>query len=186
MIDEPLRVKVLKNWELSVPGADELAVEGGLVAIKLTATAFADDGAVVDIVGTIALIAMEQGAVVLPGQGITGAAILLKAVGTLALIGDKNIVVAACADNDTVVGTKYATLLVLTVGGKRNILDGTIVVAGGLNMTDAHLQTGLNVTEMTRIADDARQLTRYRMELRIEKEIAAVLAIDCVFSVAGR
>ena len=153
---------------MSVPGADELTVEGSLVAVELTATAFADDGAVVDIVGTIALIAMEQGAVVLPGQGITGAAILLKAVGTLALIGDEDIVVAAGADNDAVVGTKYATLLVLTIGGKRNILCGIIVVASGLDMTDALIQTGLHFAEMARIADDARQLTRYRMELSIK------------------
>ena len=169
----------------SVPDADELAVEGGLIAVKLSATTFADNGAVVDIVGTIALAAMEQGAIVLPGQGITGAAILLKTVGALALIGDEHIVVAAGADDDAVVGTKYTTLLVLTIGGKRNILFGTIVVAGGLDMTDALLQTGLNVTEMTRITDNARQLTRNRMELRIEKEIAAVLTIDGVFGVAG-
>ena len=51
----------------SVPGADTLAVEGSLVTVELTATAFADDGAVIDIIGTVALIAMEQGAVLLPG-----------------------------------------------------------------------------------------------------------------------
>lgn len=169
-----------------VPGTDELTVEGSLVAVKLTASVTADNGAVVDIVGTVALVAMEQGAVFLPGQGITGAAILLKTVGALALIGDEDIVVAAGADNDAVVGTKYATLLVLTVGGERNIFDGTIVVACGLDMTDALLLTGLNVTEMARIADNARQLTRHWMKLCIEEEIAAVLAIDCVFSVAGR
>ena len=50
----------------SVPGADELAVEGGLIAVKLSAATFADNGAVVDIVGTITFVAMEQGAVVLP------------------------------------------------------------------------------------------------------------------------
>ena len=65
---------------------------------------------------------MEQGAVLLPGQGITGAAILFKTVGTLALIGDEHIVVAAGADDDTVVGAKYTVLLVLKFGGKRNIL----------------------------------------------------------------
>lgn len=162
-----------------------MAVEGSLVAIELMASAFADDGAVVDIVGTIALIAMEQGAVVLPGQGITGAAILLKAVGTLALIGDEHIVVTAGANDDTVVGAKYTVLLVLKFGGKRNILCGFIVVAGGLDMTDALLLAGLHFTEMARIAQDARQLTRYRMELRIEDEIAAVFAIDSVFGVAG-
>ena len=162
-----------------------MAVEGSLIAIELMASAFADDGAVVDIVGTIALAAMELGAVFLPGKGITGAAILLKTVGALALIGDEHIVVAAGADDDTVVGAKYTVLLVLKFGGKRNILDGIIVVAGGLDMTDALLLAGLHFTEMARIAQDARQLTRYRMELRIEEEIAAVFAIDSVFSVAG-
>ena len=90
------------------------------------ASAFADDGAVVDIVGTIALAAMELGAVFLPGKGITGAAILFKTVGTLALIGDEHIVVAAGADDDTVVGAKYTVLLVLKFGGKRNILCGPL------------------------------------------------------------
>ena len=128
---------------------------------------------------------MEHSAVVLPGQGITGATILLKAVGTLALIGDEYIVVTAGADDDAVIGTQDAALLVLKLRSEWNILDGTIVVAGGIDMTDTLLQTGLNVTEMAWIADNARQLTRYRMELRIEEEVAAVLAIDCVFSVAG-
>ena len=168
-----------------VPGTDELTVEGSLVAVKLTASVTADNGAVVDIVGTVTLAAMELGAVFLPGQGITGTAILLKAVGTLALIGDKHIVVAAGADDDAVVGTKYAALLVLTIGSEWNILDGTIVVAGGLDMTDALVLTGLNVTEMARIADNARQLTRHWMKLCIEEEIAAVLAIDGIFGVAG-
>ena len=122
-----------------VPGADELAVKGSLIAVKLTASVTADNGAVVDIVSTVTLAAIELGAVFLPGQGITGAAILLKAVGTLALIGDKHIVVAAGADDDAVVGTKYAALLVLTIGSEWNILDGTIVVAGGLDMTNSLL-----------------------------------------------
>ena len=162
-----------------------MAVEGSLVTVELTATAFADDGAVIDIIGTVALVTMEQGAVLLPGQGITGAAILFKTVGALTLIGDEHIVVAAGADDDTVVGAKYTVLLVLKFGGKRNILDGIIVIAGGLDMTDAHLLAGLHFTEMAGIAQDACQLTRYRMELRIEKEVASVLAIDSVFGVAG-
>ena len=170
---------------MSVPGADELTVEGSLVAVELTATAFADNGAVVNIVGTVALVTMEQGAVLLPGQGITGAAILFKTVGALTLIGDEHIVVAAGADDDTVVGTQLTALLVLKFGGERNILCGTIVVAGGLDMTDAHLLAGLHFTEMAGIAQDACQLTRYRMKLRIEEEIAAVLTIDGVFGVTG-
>ena len=170
---------------LLVPSTDELTVEGSLIAVKLTASVTADDGAVVDIVSTVTLAAMELGAVFLPRQGITGTAILLKAVGTLTLIGDEHIVVAAGADDDAVVGTQDAALLVLTIGGERNILNGTIVVAGALDMTDALVQAGLNVTEMARIADDACQLTRHRMELRIKKEIATVLAIDGVFDVAG-
>ena len=162
-----------------------MAVEGSLIAIELMASAFADNGAVVDIVGTIALAAMELGAVFLPGKGITGAAILFKTVGTLALIGDEHIVVAAGADDDTVVGAKYTVLLVLKFGGKWNILCGVIVVAGGLDMTDAHLLAGLHFTEMAGIAQDACQLTRYRMKLRIEEEITAVLTIDGVFGVTG-
>ena len=185
MIDEPLRVKELKYQELSVPGADELTVEGSLIAVKLTASVTADNGAVVDIISTVTLAAMELGTVFLPRKGITGAAILLKAVGTLALIGDEHIVVAVGADDDAVVSTQDAALLVLTVGGERNIFDGTIVVACGLDMTDALVLAGLNVTEMAWITDDARQLTRHRMELRIEEEITAVLAIDGVFGVAG-
>ena len=151
-----------------VPSADELAVKGGLVAVKLTASVAADNGAVVDIISTVTLAAMELGAVFLPGKGITGAAVLLKAVGALALIGDEHIVVAVGADDDAVVGPQDATLLVLTIGGKRNILCGIIVVAGGLDMTDALIQTGLHPAEMARIADDTRQLTRYRMELSIK------------------
>ena len=140
-----------------------MAIKGGLIAVELTASAFADDGAVVDIVGTIALAAMELSAVFLLRKGITGAAILLKTVGTLTLISDEYIVVAAGADDDTVVGAKYTVLLVLKFGGKRNILCGTIIVTGGLDMTDALLLAGLHFTEMARIAQDARQLTRYRM-----------------------
>lgn len=169
-----------------VPGADELTVKGSLIAVKLTASVTADNGAVVDIISTVTLAAMKLGAVILPGQGITGAAILLKAVGALALIGDEHIVVAVGADDDTVVSTQDAALLVLRFGGKRNILDGTIVVAGGLDMTCAILQTGLHFTEMARIAQDARQLTRHRMEHRIEEEIATVLTIDGILAVTGR
>ena len=117
---------------------------------------------------------------------VEGSLVLLKAVGTLTLIGDEHIVVAAGADDDAVVGTQDAALLVLTIGSEWNILDGTIVVAGALDMTDALLQTGLNMTEMAWIADDACQLTRHRVKLRIKEEIATVLAIDGVFSVTGR
>ena len=168
---------------LLVPSTDELTVEGSLIAVKLTASVTADDSAVVDIVSTVTLAAMELGAVFLPRQGITGAAILLQTVGALAFIGDKHIVVAAGADDDAVVGSQHTALLVLTVCGEWNVFRSTIVVASGMDMSDALLQTGFNLTEMTWVTQDARQLTRHRMKLRVEEEKALILTVDGVFGV---
>ena len=162
-----------------------MSIEGGLIAIELTASAFANDRTIVDIIGTVTFLTIQLGAVVLPRKWITGAAILFKAVGTLALIGDEHIVVAAGANDDTVVRAKDTGLLVLAVGGKRNILNGTIIVAGGLDMADAFVLTGLYLTEMAWIADDARQLTWHRMKLCVEEEITPIPAINGILAVAG-
>lgn len=170
---------------LSVPGADQLAVEGSLVAIELLAAMIADNGAIVHIVSTAALGAIELLAVVLPQQRIACAAKLAETVGALAFVGDEDIVVAAGADDDAVAGSEYTALLVLTIGGKRNILCGTVVVAGGLQVAGTVLHVGLNLTEVPGIADDARQLARLRVELRVEEEVALVLAVDGVFAVAA-
>ena len=162
-----------------------MAVEGGLIAVELTATAFADNGAVVNIVGTVALVTMEQGAVLLPGQGITGAAVLVETVGALAFIGDKDIVVAAGADDDAVAGSEGAALLVLAVGAEEDVLSCPVVVASGLQMTGVIPHLSLNLTEMAWVADNRRQLTGLGVQLRVEEEVTLVLAIDDILAIAG-
>jgi hypothetical protein len=168
---------------LSVPGANQQTVESGLIAIELAPSPIADNGAVIDVIGAAALVAMQLSAVLLPREGITGAAILFETVGTLALKGDKDVVVAAGADDDTVVGSQHTALLVLTVCGEWNVFRSTIVVASGMDMSDALLQTGFNLTEMTWVTQDARQLTRHWMKLGVEEEKALILTIDGVFGV---
>ena len=168
----------------SVPGADEQAVEGGLVAVELTAATVADDGAVVHVVGAAALVTVELEAVLLPRQGVAGAAVLLKTVGALAFIGDEHIVVAAGADDDAVVGAQDAGLLVLKVGGEGDVLEGTVVVAGGLQMSYAAVDASLDLTEVAGIAEYRRQLAGHGVELRVEKEVTAVLAVNGVFGIA--
>lgn len=120
------------------------------------AAAVADDGAVVHIVAAAALGAMELLAVVLPGQGITGAAVLVETVGALAFIGDKGVVVAAGADNDAVTGSEGTALLVLAVGAEEDVLSCPVVVASGLQMTGVIPHLSLNLTEMAWVADNRR------------------------------
>lgn len=167
-----------------VPGTDDLTVEAGIIAVELVTSAIADDGAVVHVVAAATLGTMELLAIVLPREGVTSAAELTETVGALALIGDKDIVVAAGANDNTVVCTKDTALLVLTVGGEWNILYGTIIVAGGLDMTDTLVQTGLYLTEMTRVANDARQLTRLWMKLCVEEKITPILTVYGILSIA--
>ena len=145
----------------------------------------ADDCAVVHVVSTATLGAVELLAVVLPRKGIAGAAKLVETVGALTLVGDKYIVVAAGADDDAVASSEHTTLLLLSFGAEEDVLYGSVVVAGGLQVAGTVLHVGLNLTEVPRIAEDGSQLTRLRVELCVEDEIALVLAVDGVFTVAG-
>ena len=149
------------------------------------AAAVADDGAVVHIVTAATLGAMELLAVVLPGQGITGAAVLVETVGALAFIGDKGVVVTAGADDDAVTGSEGAALLVLAVGAEEDILSCPVVVASGLQMTGVIPHLSLNLTEMAWVADNRRQLTGLGVQLRVEEEVTLVLAIDDILAIAG-
>lgn len=142
----------------------------------------ADDGAVVHVVSTAALGAVELLAIVMPRKGIAGAAKLAKTVGALALVGDEDIVVAAGADDDAVAGSEHTALLFLWFGAEEDVLCGTVVVAGGHQMAGAVLYVGLNLAEVPGIAEDACQLTRLWVELRVEEEVALVLAVDGIFS----
>ena len=169
---------------MSVPGADHLAVEGGLVTVELPATFLADDDTIVHIVGAATLGTMELLAIVLPGERITGATILVETVGTLAFVSDEDIVVAAGADEDAVVGPKHTTLLILTVCTEQDVLKVSVIVASGLEMANTFLQTSFNLTEVPWIAKDARQLTRLWMKLGVEDEITLVLTIDSILAIA--
>ena len=146
-------------------------------------SAVTDNGAVVHVVATPTLATMELLTVVLPRQGVAGAAILTETVGTLALVGDKKVIVTAGADDDTVAGPKGTALLVLAIGAEENILSSPIVVTGGLQMTDTLLLTGFDLTELAWVADNRRQMTGLRVQLRIEKKITLVLAVDGILAV---
>ena len=149
------------------------------------ASAVADDGAVVHIVTAATLGAIELLAVVLPRQGLTGAAVLVETVGALAFIGDKGVVVAAGADNDAVTGSEGTALLVLAVGAEEDVLSCPVVVASGLQMTDVIPHLSLNLTEMAWVVDNRRQLTGLGVQLRVEEEVTLVLAIDDILAIAG-
>ena len=149
------------------------------------ASAIADDGAVVHIVAAAALATMELLAVVLPRQGITGAAVLVETVGALAFIGDKGVVVTAGADDNAVAGSECAALLVLAVGAEEDVLSCPVVIAGGLQMADVVPHLSLNLTEMAWVADNRRQLTGLGVQLRVEEEVTLVLAIDDILAIAG-
>ena len=124
---------------MSVPGADHLTIEGSLVTIKLFAAFLADYDSVVHVVGTTTFGTMELLAIVLPRQRIACATVLVQAIGTLALVGNEDVVVAAGAKEYAVVGPKHTTLLVLAVCAEQDILKVTIIVASGLQMADTFL-----------------------------------------------
>ena len=156
----------------SVPGTEELAVEGGIVAIEGLTTLARGDGAVVHIIVTAAL-------------GTRQLVATLLAVGTLSLVGNEHVIVTAGADDDAVVSPQDTTLLVLTLCAEQDIFYMTIVIAGGLQTAKPPLHAGFNLTEVSWVAKDARQLAGHRMDLRVEDEITLVLTKDSVFSLTG-
>ena len=146
-------------------------------------SAVTDNGAVVHVVAAPTLATMELLTVVLPRQGVACATILTETVGTLALVGDEKIVVTASADDDTVASPKSTALLVLAISAEEDILSSPVIIASGLQMTDTFLLTGFDLTELTRVADNRRQMTGLRVQLRIEKKITLVLAVDGILAV---
>ena len=145
--------------------------------------AIADNGAVVHVVAAPTFATMELLTVVLPRQGVAGAAILTETVGTLALVGDEKVIVTAGADDDTVASPKSTALLVLAIGAEEDILSSPVVGAGGLQVTDTFLLTGFDLTELTRVADNRRKMTGLGVQLRIKKEITLILAVDGILAV---
>ena len=103
----------------------------------------------------------------------------------MALVGDENVVIAAGAKEYAVVGPKHTTLLVFAICAEQDVLYVSIIVASGLQMADTFLQRGFNLTEMPRVAKNARQLARLWMKLGVEDEITLILTIDGILAVTG-
>lgn len=164
---------------------EEQAVEGGIVAIEgLTALA-RGDSAVIHIIVTAAFGTRQLVAALLPSQGVSRTAKLVQAVGTLSLVGNEHVIITAGADDDAVVSPKDTTLLILTLCAEQDIFYIPVVIAGGLQTAKPPLHAGFNLTEVSWVAKDARQLAGHRMDLRVEDEITLVLTIDSVFSLTG-
>lgn len=129
---------------------------------------------------------MELQTVFLPGKRVVGAAIVSQTVGTLSVVGHKTVVVADRADDDAVVGAKDDVDLTLPLCAQDDVLGGTVVVAGGLQMAYAADYRRLDLAEMTGIAEDSRELTGQGMERRVEDQTADVVATDVALAFTGR
>ena len=125
---------------------------------------------------------MELLPIVLPGQRVVVAIVIVETIGTLAVVGLEGEIISACSDNKTIVSAKSEMNLTLFGGGKSNNLSGTIIVAGGLQKGDTLREIGRYLTEMTAITHDARQLARQGVERRVENETATVVPTDTLIS----
>ena len=141
--------------------------------------------AVVDIIGAVALATEELLAVLLPGEGIVGAAVVGETVGALSVVGDKSHVVAAGAHDDAVIGAEDTGGLRLALGVDADILGTAVVVARGMEMAHTLLKAGLDLTEMAVVAEDARELAGQWMKGGVEGETTAVVAVDALVGSAG-
>ena len=103
----------------------------------------------------------------------------------MAFEGDKTVVVAAGTHDDTVVGTEVLIDFRLPFGVETDILNGIVVVAGGLKVTYTLYHTGFHFREMTGITYDACQLTGQRVEGSVKDKVAAVFMIDALVATTG-
>ena len=99
---------------------------------------------------------MQLETVLLPGKGVIVAVVVCQTVRTLAVVSDKTKFIAAGADDDAVVGTKGERHLTFLFCAEGDVLDGIVVVTGGLQMTDTSFKTALDLTEMTAVAEYSR------------------------------
>ncbi len=171
---------------ISVPGAEEDAVEGCHVGRELDACIAAGDDSVVDIVGASALGAVELQSAFLPGEGIVRVVMLFQAVGALSVVGYQAVLVTAGADDDAVVGTEGVGYLAFLLRAEEDVLFIAVVVAGGLQTAYTSVHITLNHTEVSGVAENRRQLTGQGMERGVEDEVATVIAGDGIFHLTGR
>ena len=170
----------------SVPGTEDTAVVGSHVHQELTAWGAIGHHTVVHVVTATAFLTMELLAVVLPGQWVTGAVVVGEAVRTLTVVGLQGEIVGAGAYDETVVGTEGEVDLALLGSGEGDVLRGSVVVAGGLQVAHSLRDTRLDLAEMATVAQYARQLTRQGVERRVENEVATVVAADGLVARTGR
>ena len=143
--------------------------------------------ATVDIIAAITLGTMEQLAIVLPRQGVIDTSIVRQTVRTLSVVGNElAYVITTHTDNNTIVGPQVKGHLGLSLGSQGDILRRIIKVTGGLQMTHTLIiDIGLDLTEMTAVAQDTCQMAWQRMEGGVEEETAAISTANSVISVTG-
>ena len=143
--------------------------------------------ATVDIIAAVTLGTMEQLAIVLPRQGIIDTSIVRQTVRTLSIVGNElaNFITTHTNDN-AIVGTQIKSHLGLSLGSQGDILCRIIKVTGGLQMTHTLIvDIGLDLTEMTTVAQDTCQMAWQRMEGGVEEETTTISTTNRVISVTG-
>jgi hypothetical protein len=143
--------------------------------------------ATVDIIAAITLGTMEQLAIVLPRQGIIDTSIVRQTVRTLSVVGNElaNFITTHTNDN-AIVGPQVKGHLGLSLGSQGDILRRIIKVTGGLQMTHTLIiDIGLDLTEMTAVAQDTCQMAWQRMEGGVEEETTTIGTANSVISVTG-
>ena len=143
--------------------------------------------ATVDIIAAITLGTMEQLAIVLPRQGVIDTSIVRQTIRALPIIGNKlAYVITTHTDNNTIVGPQVKGHLGLSLGSQGDILRRIIKVTGGLQMTHTLIvDVGLDLTEMTAVAQDTCQMAWQRMEGGVEEETTTIGTANSVISVTG-
>ena len=158
---------------MSIIDSKDDSVEYSPISQEFTPRSATCNRPVVDIVSTITLGAMQLHTVVLPSEWVVGSTKFFQTVGALSVVGHKTIETAHTHD-DTVVGTKFTGSLRLLFASKHDVFCGIVVVTGGLKMAHALYHTTLHLGEMTRIAENTRQLAGQGMERGVEDEITLV------------
>lgn len=169
----------------SVPGTEHRSVEGGVVGVELAPALTLSHHAVVHVVAALAAGALQLLAVRAPRQRVAGAAVLVEAVGALALVADEHPRVAAAPDDDGVAGPEHAAGAVLLLAGQGDVLLGLVVVARGQDMSHTAHHLCPDGHEVAGVAQSHRQLAGGGMECRIEDEVAGMAAIDAVLNIVA-
>jgi hypothetical protein len=86
-----------------IPNPKNSAIKSHFIPIKSYSSGSFGYYTVVYVICTVAFAAMQIQAIILPGKGVSPAALLLQTVRALALIGHQHIIVTAHANDNAVV-----------------------------------------------------------------------------------